>query len=144
MFPQVPHLPRETLDWACHTLLPTGRWDQNLGAYLFLVSSSHCCVLTPTLRLRLLQKALFPHRPAPRWKGNERTFLAAGGAREMTGMAEASDISIKQTRLTLRTRAPGEIQPRQKGILVPPVQTAQFCAHVTLGEAMGVSPGTLH
>lgn len=135
MFPQVPHLPRETLDWACHTLLLTGCWDQNLGAYLFLVSSSHCCVLTPMLRLHLLQKALLPHIPAPRWKGNERTFLAAGGAREMTGRAEANDISIKQTCLTLRTWAPGEIQPGQ---------TAQFCAHITFGEEMGVSPGTLH
>lgn len=70
-------------------------------------------------------EALLPHRPAPRWKGKERTFLAAGGARDMTGRAEASD-SIKQTCLTLRTWAPGETQPRQKGILVPPVPIAQF------------------
>lgn len=146
MFPPVPHLPRDTAthsQWACHTL-PTGCWDQNLGAYLFLVSSSHSCVLTPALRLRLLQKGLLPHRPAPRWKGSERTFLVAGRTGEMTCRAEASDISIRQTCLTVRTWAPGEIQPGQRGILAPPVQTARFCAHVTFGEEMGVSAGTLH
>lgn len=130
-FPQVPHLPRETLDWACHTPLLTGRWDQNLGAYLFLVSSSHCCVLTPMFRLRLLQKALLPHRPAPRWKGNERTFLAAGGAREMTGRAEASDISIKQTCLALRT-----------GLLEKPSHSKRTssCLQFTQPNAVPTSP----
>lgn len=54
----------------------------------------------------------------------------------MTGRAEASDISIKQTCRALRTWAPGETQPQQKDILVPPVHTAQCCAHITFAEEM--------